>query len=162
MLAYEGNAIVYRERPLPWGLRLFIIVLAFGVGLGVPAPFVIHADWSKPSPVLILVLACIIFSAMVGAFFLLMGLASATELRFDPATRRVWRRLRGPVVNRQDSFAFADIPPPKVIMRPSEDGPFAVLRVTLPGWWRRLDMACFDSRAQADRWCNRIAQMVAD
>jgi hypothetical protein len=155
MLRTEGEAILYRETPLPLGLRLFALGIGLSVGVMVPLPFLIHADWATPSPMLLLAAACIAFPAVVGGFLVIVGLASASELRLDPATGRGERRLRGPILNRHDHFALADLPPPEVRIRASEEGDYPILRVRLPGR-RFLDVAGFVDRAEAERWRARI------
>lgn len=161
MLTVDGNAIIYKEKPLNPVLRAFIVVLGLGLATVTPAPFIIHADWGTLSPTLVLAVFCILFPVAVGAAFVGIGLVSATELRLDPATGRVDRALRGPVLNRRDSFRLSDFTPPEVVMNHnSEDGPFPVLRLRLPNG-RSLDMACFSDRAEADLWRDRITRLIA-
>jgi len=158
MLTSDGKAIIYREKRIHPALRMFAVFLGLGLATVIPAPFVMHAQWGTPSPILLLAAFCIVFPIAVGALFVLIGLASSTELRLDPATRRAERRLRGPIVNRHESFRFSEMPAPEVVMcHNSEDGPFPILRLPLPRG-RRLDMACFANRAEAEAWRDRIAR----
>lgn len=161
MLTIDGNAIIYKEKPLRPLLRTFIVLLGLGLAIMVPAPFIIHANWGSLSWTLPLVVFCILFPIGVGIIFVLIGLVSATELRLDPATGRVDRRLRGPIVNRSDTFRLSDIAPPEVFMNDNSDGgPFPVLRLKLPDG-RRLDMACFSDRREAELWRDRIIRLLA-
>ncbi|MFT4151125.1 MAG: hypothetical protein QM656_13085 [Paracoccaceae bacterium] len=156
MLTMDGDAILYRERQLPVVLRVFAVVLGLGIATVIPLAFLINLRPGMSALTLLVVGACVLFPLVIGPFFILIGLVSATELRLDPATGRATRILRGPVVNRRDSFALSDISVDQVAMRDSEDGPFPILRLHLPGWRRWLDMACFDNRAEAEAWRARI------
>lgn len=161
MLVQEQDAIVYREKPLNLPLRLFILVLAAGLTIVVPAPFVIHADWSSFSPTLLLAAACIAFSVSVGLFFLVVALVSATELRLDGRTGQAVRILRGPIVNRHDCYPLAGFGKPDIAMRDSsEDGPYPILTLKLPTGGA-LTMACFADRAEAELWRDRIAALLS-
>jgi hypothetical protein len=159
MLTFDGAAIVYRQDSPSWSFRLFAIFLGLGLATCIPLPFIVHTDWLNPSPVLLLAVACIVFPIFVGGVFVLMGTASATELRLDPVTGRAERELRGPIVNRRDSFRLSDIAPPDLIMRDSEDGSFPILRLRLPNR-SRIEMACFVDRADAERWRESITRIL--
>jgi hypothetical protein len=161
MLIQEQDAIVYRETPLNLPLRLFILVLAAGLTIVVPAPFLIHADWTSFSPTLLLAAACIAFAVSVGIFFLVVALVSATELRLDGRTGQAVRILRGPVVNRRDCYPLSQFGEPDVSMRESsEDGPYPILTLKLPTGGA-LTMACFADRAEAELWRGRIATLLS-
>jgi len=161
MLVQEQDAIIYRERPLGLPLRLFILVLAAGLTIVVPAPFLIHADWASFSPTLLLAAACIAFAVSVGLFFLVVAFASATELRLDGRTGQAVRILRGPIVNRRDCYPLAQLGAPDVSMRESsEDGPYPILTLPLPTGGA-LTMACFADRAEAELWRDRIAALLS-
>lgn len=160
MLTMEGPMIRYREVPLHPAIRAFAVFLGLGIATLIPLPFLMHAHWGMSAPMLLLVAACVVFPLILGPFFVLIGLVSATDLRLDPVTGRAIRTLRGPVVNRQDSFALAELSLDQVVMRDSEDGPFPVLRLRLPGWRRWLDIACFDSRAEAEAWRARLLSVI--
>ena len=160
MLIFDGDAIVYRERPLPLALRLFAGFLGLGIAIVIPTPFIIHADWTTLSPSLALAAASIVAPLLIGPFFVVIALASATELRLDPATGWADRRQWGPVINRRDRFRLSEMAAPEVIMRESsEDGPFPILRLNLPARGK-LDMACFADQAEAEHWRDRIARVL--
>jgi len=154
MIAFDGAAIIYRERPLPLWLRAFAVFLGVGLATVIPTPFIIHADWTVFSPVLVLAALCIVTPIALGAFFVFLGFVSATDLRLDPAAGVAERSLRGPIVNRKDRFSLSEISKPEVVMRDSEDGKFPILKLRLPRG--RVEMACFDSEAEARAWCSQI------
>ena len=156
MLTMDGNRITYRERPLPLPLRGFIAVLAFGVGLGIPAAWLANVGMQTRWPVLALVAVVVLVCAALGGFFLLLTLVSTTELHIDPALPDVRRIRRGPLLNDTKAIPRHRIGPPALIMRQAEDGPFPILRLPVPGG-SPVEMACFDSRAEAERWRDAIA-----
>lgn len=156
MLTMDENRITYRERPLPWPLRGFIAVLALGVGLGIPAAWLANVGMQTSWPVLALVAGIVLACGALGGFFLLLTLVSATELQIDPARPEVIRIRRGPLISDTRAIPRHSIGPPALIMRQAEDGPFPILRLPLPGG-RPVEMACFDSRAEAERWRDAIA-----
>jgi len=161
MLTQDAETIVYREKPLPLLLRLFALLLAVGLVTVVPAPFVIHADWTTPSSMWLLAILCIGFSASVGIAFAVIALVSATELRLDGRSGTATRVLRGPIVNRSDDYRLAEFGMPVVTMRESsDDGPFPILNLPLPGG-RKVQMACFADRAEAECWRDRIAMLLS-
>ncbi|MBL9056701.1 MAG: hypothetical protein JNJ84_10550 [Rhodobacteraceae bacterium] len=156
MLRMDANRITYRESPLPWPLRAFVLFLGLGVGLGIPAAWLANVGAETSWPVLALVAAVVLVSGGLGGFFLLLALVSTTELRIDPALPGVTRSRRGPLINDTRTVPRHSIGPPALIMREAEDGPFPVLRLPVPGG-RPIEMACFDSRAEAERWRDAIA-----
>ena len=156
MLTTEGRAIIYRETPLPLGLRLFILLIGLSVGIGVPLPFVVHAAWGTPDPVLLLAIVFILAPLAFGGFLVACALWSASDVRLDPEAGRAERTLRGPIVNRHESFPLGDVAVSEVVMRDSDDGPWPLLRLLLPRG-RKLDITCFTSRDEAEAWRARIA-----
>ncbi|MCF1707631.1 hypothetical protein L0V05_02255 [Tabrizicola sp. J26] len=159
MLSIEDQTIVYRQPQLPWALRLFMLILGLSLAIGMPLPFFIHLDWLTPSPMILIGLAFMVIPPAMGGFLLAAALWSAAELRIDPATGWAQRILRGPFVNRSDQFPLADLAVSDVIMRDSDDGTYPLLRVSMPGR-RRLDMACFFDRAEAEQWRARIERAL--
>ncbi|NTT84983.1 hypothetical protein [Tabrizicola fusiformis] len=156
MLRMDANRITYRENPLPWPLRAFVLFLGLGVGLGIPAAWLANVGAETSWPVLALVGAVVLVSGGLGGFFLLLALVNTTELWIDPALPGVTRSRRGPLINDIRTMPRHSIGPPALIMREAEDGPFPVLRLPVPGG-RPIEMACFDSRAEAERWRDAIA-----
>ena len=154
MIAFDGEAIVFREEPLPLWLRAFTLFLGSGLAFVGSTPFMVHPDWTDFSPVLIVAALFIVVMIAAGAFFIVIGLFSATDLRLDPVTGHADRYLRGPIVNRHDRFPLSRVAPPDLIMRDSEDGPYPILKLKLPRG--RVEMACFDNEAEARAWCARI------
>lgn len=159
-ISYDGRAIIYKEKPLPLLLRLFALILGVGLCLVIPAPFIIHTDWTTLSWTAIIVVFCICFPVVVGGFFILIGLVSATELRLDPASGYAMRILRGPLVNRSERLRLSDFGAPEIVIRESEDGPYAILRLSLPKG-KKLDMACFDSEEDARHWRDRVEAVLS-
>jgi hypothetical protein len=160
MLTEQGQAIIFRQGRLPLALRLFTLVLGLGVGIAIPVPFVIYPDWGTPSLTLLVAVFCIVFPAAVGAVFVVMALASSTELRLDPATGAATRILRGPVLRRRETYPLSALEPPVLIMRDSEEGAYPVLRMRLPKW-PVVEMCDFSGRAEAEAWQARIASLLA-
>ncbi len=155
MLSIEDETIVYRQAQLPWALRLFMLVLGLSIAVCMPLPFLIHLNWLRPSPLFLLGVLFIAAPLAFGGFLVTAAVWSATELRLDPTKRTATRILRGPFVNRSDEFALADIRVSEVVTRNSEDGPYPLLHLSMPGR-RRLDMVGFIDRAEAERWRSRI------
>lgn len=158
MIAFDDDAITYRETPLPLWLRAFAIFLGVGLATVIPTPFIIHADWTNFSPVLILAAVCIVAPIAIGAFFIFVGFSSANYLRLDPVTGFAERVLKGPIINRKDRFPLSQIGAPEVIMHDSEDGPFPILRLPLPSG--RIEMACFESIGEAHAWEKQIKRLL--
>lgn len=156
MLTVEGETIIYSEQQLPLLLRLFVLILGLCVATGIPLPFLIHADWRSPDPTLVLAVIFIVFPLAVGGFLVAVSLWSASEVRLDPRAGRAERTLRGPILNRDEEFPLSDLSLSEVVMRDSDDGPYPLLRLTLPRGLP-IDIACFTNRAEAERWQSRIA-----
>ena len=152
----DNNRITYQERPLPAVLRAVIAVLGFGVGLGIPSAWLANVGPETSVPVLILVAAVVLVSLTAGGFFLMLTLVSTTELQIDPTQPEVTRIRRGPLRNDTMAIPRQNIGPPALVMRKAEDGPFPILRLPLSGG-RPIEMACFDNRAEAERWRDAIA-----
>ncbi len=159
MIREEQHAILFRQKSPPLALRLFAIVLGLGIATVIPAPFIIHADWSQWSATLLLVLACIIIPPVIGGVFIIIGLVSATDLRIDAARGEVTRIMRGPILRRHECYPFTAIAPPELTMRDSEDGPYPILKLRLPRW-PVVEMCDFAHRAEAEYWQDRITQML--
>lgn len=161
MLTIHGRAIVYREKPLPLWLRVFAIFLGVGLATVIPASFLIHADWARWLPTLPLAFVFCLVPVVAGAVFVYIGLVSATLLRLDPVTGLATRTLMGPLVNRTETFRLDALEMPVVVMHEaSEEAPFPLLRLKLAKS-RTVEMACFSDRAEADKWCGRIKQLMA-
>lgn len=158
VLTIEGDAIICEERPLPIGLRLFILFLGIGLALIVPVTFLIEASGAAFSVGPVVMMAFIAAFMALGLFLLRVALASAIRIRLDPQTGRASRRMRGPFGSRSDSFALGDLPLPESFMRDSvEDGPFAILRLRMPKG-RAIEVAC-GSRLEAEMWRDHIARL---
>lgn len=155
MIAMDHGIITYRETPLPLALRVFIAVIGLGVGLGIPAAWLANASLSHPVWTWFLLGAVVIISAGFGGVLVILSLASATELRIDPGADSVTRIRRGPLVNDTTTYPRSLIGPPVLKMQDSEDGPYPVLRLPMPGK-RSQEMANFANRAEAEVWLNRI------
>lgn len=161
MLTLDGETIVYREQQLPLLLRLFTLVLGLALATMIPIPFIIHADWTTPSLVLLVAALCIVAPILLGSFFVLISLVSATELRLDPTTGWADRTLRGPIINKKDRFRLSEMSPPEAFMRDTDDDPIAILRLRLPGRRWKIDMPGFSSLADAQRWRDLITQAIS-
>ncbi len=156
MLTMNQGRITYCESPLPLLLRGFIGVIGLGVGLGIPGAWLANVNAQTSWAALAFVVIVVLVSALFGCVFILIALASATELRIDPTQPAVLRLRRGPLLNDSTAIPRHDFGPPTVIMRDSEVGPFPILRLSLAGR-RRIEIACFDSSAEAERWRDTIA-----
>ncbi|MFC4254157.1 hypothetical protein GRI97_01890 [Altererythrobacter xixiisoli] len=159
MISEDRHSIIVLQKPLPLMLRIFAVFLGLGIATVIPAPFIIHADWSQWSPTLLVVVLCIAVPPVIGCVFILIGLSSATELRIDAERREITRIMRGPVYRRRDCYPFAGMQPPELIMRDSEDGPYPILRWRLPQW-PVAEMCDFAHREEAEYWQGRIGQML--
>ncbi|MCO5091243.1 hypothetical protein [Bosea sp. (in: a-proteobacteria)] len=159
MIAMDDGVLMYREeRPSLW-LRIFIVALGIALTIGIPVPFVIHADWTTFSPMLLLAMLFIVLPAALGCFFVFIGLVSATDLRMDTHSGFAERHLVGPVINRKDRFPLSQIKPPEVFLHGSaEEDPTPVLRLRLPRG--RVDMACFRDLADARAWAEQINRIL--
>lgn len=160
MLTIEQGTITYRERPLSWLLRAFIAVLALGVGIGIPATWLANVGPATSLTVLALVALVVIVCVGFAAFMVLLLLASTTELWIDPSKASVTRIRRGPIRNDTTLIPRDSFGPPVVTMRDSEDGPFPILRLPLADR-KRIEMTCFDSRAEAEAWRDVIAAALS-
>jgi len=160
MLTMDAGIITYRENPLPWPLRIFIAVLAVGTGIGIPAAWLANVSATTPLAVLALVAAVTIACAAFGLFLMLLVFVSTTELRIDPSQPDALRLRRGPVLNDSTAIPRRAFGLPAVTLRDSDDGPFPVLTLPVQGR-RRIEMACFDSHAEAEAWRNLIARALA-
>ncbi len=160
MLNIDGQTIIYRQQQLPLPLRLFMLVLGLSLAIGLPLPFLVYPDWSTPDPILLIAVIAIAVGLGMGGFLTAAALWSASELRLDPATGRADRTLRGPLVNRHESFPLSALTLSDVILRDSDDGPYPLLRLSLPRGLP-LDIACFLNRDEAERWQRKIAATLA-
>jgi hypothetical protein len=160
MLTLDGQTITYRQPQLSLPLRLFMLVLGLSLAIGLPLPFVIYPDWTHPEPMLLIAVIAIAAGLGMGGFLIAAALWSANELRLDPATGRADRTLRGPLVNRSESFPLSSLALSEVIMRDSDDGPYPLLRLTLPRGLP-VDIVCFLNRDEAERWQRKIAATLA-
>ncbi len=160
MLTMDGLAIVLREGRIPVALRGFILVLAVGIGVVIPAPYLVHAEWTRPAPVLLLAVTVILVAVTFAAFLLRVALVRPAELRLDPDTGTATCRRGGGWLVRVDEFPLAALSPPRVILRDSEEGRFAILRQPLPRG-RAPEAAAFRSEDEALLWRDRIAALIA-
>ena len=117
MLTIDGQTIIYRQQQLPLPLRLFMLVLGLSLAIGLPLPFLVYPDWSTPDPILLIAVIAIVVGLGMGGFLTAAALWSASELRLDPATGRADRTLRGPLVNRHESFPLSALTLSDVILR---------------------------------------------
>ncbi len=155
----QGATLVYREDPLPLWLRCFAAVLGMGLMTCIPGPFLIHADFTRLVPDLLLAVPFILAPVALGGFFVFLSLSSAGELRLDPASGMATHRLFGPLVNRTRYFPLSNLSSPEVFLREnSEEGPSPILRLRLPRG--RIDMVCFDNLAGAEAWAARIRTIL--
>ena len=159
MLTTDGPAIVFREAPPTPELRLFALVLAIGIGLILPAIFLVNVTRETPVSHLLLVGGIVVATVSLGGFFLRLALVGVAELRLDPQTGLATRILRGPLGHRCDHFPLSALAPPEVFVRPSEDGDVPILRLRLPNG-RPLDAACYHSRTEAEAWRDRIRRLL--
>jgi hypothetical protein len=140
---------------------LFTLGLGAGLAIVVPAPFLVHADWTTPSFTLLLAALFIVLPIAAGVFFIRVALVSAVDLRLDPATGQVTRKLRGPITRRVEHFPLSALAPPIVFMRDSiEEQAFPILRLRLPTG-RTIDICCCRDLAEAELWRDRIMAMMA-
>jgi hypothetical protein len=159
MLTIDGRTIIYRQPQLPLPLRLFMLVLGSSLAIGLPLPFLFYPDWTTPDPILLIAAFAILAGLGMGGFLIAAALWSASEVRLDPATGRADRTLRGPLVNRHESFPLSALTLSDVILRDSDDGPYPMLRLSLPRGLP-LDIACFINRDEAERWQRKIASTL--
>ncbi len=159
MLTMEQGIITYRETQLPVALRLFTGFLGLSIAIGMPYAWMANASLSDPPLILVLVSVVALVSVGFGGFFVFLGLISASEMRIDPALPQVTRIRRGPILNDTTLIPRSAFGQPEVRMKDSEDGPFPILRLPLEGR-RRIEMVCFDSRAEAEAWRNLIAKAL--
>ena len=159
MIAMEGDVLVYRER-LPLWQRAVAIVLGITVAVGIPAVFLVLADWTQLTQTLLLAVPFIVFPIALGGFFVFMGLVSATRLRMDPNSGLAERQLFGPVINRTDRFPLSEVKPPDIFLRRSrEEDSMPVLRLSLPRGC--IEMMCFCDLADAQAWEAQINRILA-
>lgn len=159
MIETGATFVRYRQR-LPLALRLFAGFLGLGIGTAIPAPFLIHMRWTTPPLSLVLAVAAILASVAFGLFLIVFALAPVADLRIDGESGMVTLDSRGPLGRRARRWPLKQLLPPEVLRREGEDGPFAVLRLHLPGWPRRIDMVP-DTMAEAQALQARITAMIA-
>ncbi len=160
MLTMDQGIITSREAPLPLALRFFAAFLGIGIGTMIPLAWLVNVSDQTSAPVLVLVAAVVLASVAFGVFLIFVSLASATELRIDPAQASVLSTRRGPLVNDRLEIPRKNFGPPAVVMHDSEDGPFPILTLPVQGR-RRLQLMDFDSRAEAEAWRDLIAKALA-
>lgn len=115
---------------------------------------------TPPTLLALLGLICLATTAFA-AFMAVLALAGTTEFQIDPASGSVLRVRQGPLLCDRTNLPKAAFGTPSVVMRDSEDGPFPILQLPMDGWRRPFEMACFDSRAEAELWRDRIAAALA-
>lgn len=160
MLTIEQGIITSRETPLPLALRLFAAFLGIGIGTVIPLAWLANAQAQTRAPVLVLLAVVVLVSVVFGAFLIFLSLSSRTEMRIDPAQPMVLRIRRGPILNDRTEIPRGCFGTPVVTMRDSEDGPFPVLTLPVQGR-RRIQLAGFDSRAEAEAWRDLIARALS-
>ena len=138
-------------------MRFFVGLIGLCMFM-IPVPFVTHATAQTPWPHLVLAAACVLAACAMGALFMAIALGRVLTLHFDPARRQVHRTSRWPLVGRTAHIAFDRFAPPEVVERSSEDGPYYVLRLAVPGQ-RPMHLGGFERRDDAERWCSRIAAL---
>jgi hypothetical protein len=155
MLTVDQGLIIYREAPFRPALRLFIALIGLGIAFGIPAAWLANAHMGLPLVSLLVLGGVAVLSFGFGALLLALSLVSVTEVRIDPSADFVTRIRRGPLLNDRTQIPRTAIGPPVLTLRDGEDGPFPLLTLTLPRG-RRLEMACFADRAEAEAWRDRI------
>ena len=141
------------EEHISWPMRLFVAVMGLAMFL-IPVPFLQHGHWGLPWWQLLLLAVCITLPVLLGVFFLCLACGRCLRLHFDQRQRCLVRHGRLPL--RPRAIPYADIEPPTVLERSSEDGPYYVLRLRVQGE-RAMHLSSFGLQTEAQVWCQRIA-----
>jgi hypothetical protein len=160
MLSEINGTILYRELRMNIALRLFIGLLGLFIALGVPMPFFVHFEGLNSFWAILIAIVATSAAVLFGTAMLAISLNSTHELHLNPHDQTAIRTRRGPVINDQVSFPLATLTPPDLVMRKSEDGPFAVLHMRMPDG-KRMSMSNFATRAEAEDWQQRITRLLA-
>ncbi|QMV72402.1 hypothetical protein HS961_05900 [Comamonas piscis] len=146
------DGLHYAEH-ISWPMRLFVAVIGLAMFL-IPVPFLQHGHWGLPWWQLLLLAVCITLPVLLGTFFLCLAGGRCLRLHFDKRQRCLVRHGRLPLPPR--AIPYADIEPPSVLERSSEDGPYYVLRLRVQGE-RAMHLSSFGLQTEAQVWCQRIA-----
>lgn len=159
-ISEAAGVILYREH-LSLGARIFIGALGLVMAVLGPAAMISIAvpQWSLSFILTIFTgLALLSF----GVFALTAALGGARTLEFGLARRVLVVSTRGPLTRSRAEYAFSAIPEPFLEMRESEDGPYPVLGLALPGEKRRLEMTGFADAGEAIHWQKRLTAALAN
>lgn len=152
--AESVDGLRYEER-----ITLLQRILVGLVGAGmfvIPVPYVLHSHLGLPAWQLLLVAFCVVAPSLIGLLFIAIALGRSLHLRFDTRQRLIWRGSRWPFAARWKFISYSHVAPPRVLERPSEDGPFYVIELKLDGG-RAMHLGSFSSQDEAEQWRNRIA-----
>ena len=137
------------------GMRLFVGVLGLSMFI-IPVPFLMHVGWSTPWLHKLLVLVCVVVPCLMGGLFLALALCRTRRLQFDTRRRLLLRTSRWPLGRRDVSISYAQLTQPDIQQRESEEGPYYLVRLGVQGA-RPMQLGAFDTLAEAEHWCGRIA-----
>ncbi|WP_312530993.1 hypothetical protein [Comamonas sp.] len=136
-------------------MRLFAATIGLAMFL-IPVPFVHHAHAGLRWWQWLLLAACVAVPALMGLFFLSLAGGRCLRLHFDNRQRCMLRHRRFPWPRHPEAVPYAQIDPPSVLERSSEDGPHYVVRLAVRGE-RAMHLGSFGWQAEAQDWCQRIA-----
>ena len=146
------DGLHYAEH-ISWPMRLFVAVIGLAMFL-IPLPFLQHGHWGLPWWQLLLLAFCITLPVLLGMFFLCLACGRCLRLHFDQRQRCLVRHGRLPLPAR--AIRYADIEPPSLLERSSEDGPYYVLRLRVRGE-RAMHLSSFGLQTEAQVWRQRLA-----
>ena len=140
------------------GMRLFVGVLGLSMFI-IPVPFLMHVGWSTPWLHKLLVLVCVVVPCVMGGLFLTLALCRTRQLQFDTRRRLLLRTSRWPLGRRHTPIPYAQLTPPDIAQRESEEGPYYLVRLGVQGA-RPMQLGAFDTLAEAELWRGRIAAQL--
>ncbi|WP_354442292.1 hypothetical protein [Ottowia thiooxydans] len=141
-------------------MRFFVGVIALAMFL-IPVPFVLHTHLGLPWWQLGLAALCVVLPCLAGLLFLTIALGRCLRLHFDASGGRLLRTSRLPFKWHPACIAYAELEPPSLQERSSEDGPYFVIRLGVRGRWP-MYLGSFDRREEGVHWLDRVtAQLKA-
>jgi hypothetical protein len=147
--------------PMPWGLRVVIILLGFLPFLA-PYELLIRPRWQGVSVWLILPAIISLGATIVGVMFILAGVLGLNQtLRFDELSKSVLYTYETAITPvRQKRYAFCDIVQIEIKTTDWDSKPPTCgLRVTFADG-RKVEVSDFASQDEAQDYLNRIRNLL--
>ncbi|TDR94824.1 hypothetical protein [Enterovirga rhinocerotis] len=155
---YSGG-LIYREEKLSLAARVFAGTIGLSM-FGGCAIFLHLGRWFPPAWTDAIAVVAILAFAGVGAVGLFIAFSARKTLDFDAERRVIRRDVVSPLGSWRDEIPFARVEGIALHLRETEDGPFPLVRLTVAGARRPVELAGLGTPPQADAWRERIEALL--